>query len=254
MEHAKDVARKMNTRRRALQAIANENTGTSQDNLRTAYLTTTRAVAEYAASTWLNMAQPSTRDFMESQQNKCARVVTGCLHPTAQETLLACADLPPLRVVAKQKASCLREKLLRLDADTPARQTAERQVEPRLRSRTYEAARRRGSTSSKDGERPFRGSWRRIAEEGELSATLNANPREPLVANQHPPWNTIRNPPEFLVGLRDKCKKHLSDERKRTGYGVHQIPPGYRDHSLDRRVSVQQIRGCRSGGLFSTGM
>ena len=163
------------------------------------------------------MAQPSTRDFMESQQNKCARVVTGCLHPTAQETLLACADFPPLRVVAKQKASCLREKLLRLDADTPARQTAERHVEPRLRSRTYEAARRRGSTSSKDGERPFRGSWRRIAEEGELSATLNAYPREPLVANQHPPppWNAIRNPPEFLVGLRDKCKKHLSDERRK---------------------------------------
>ena len=215
VEHAKDVARKMNTRRRALQAIANKNTGTSQDNLRTAYVTTTRAVAEYAASTWLNMAQPSTRDFMESQQNKCARVVTGCLHPTAQETLLACADLPPLRVVAKQKASCLRERLLRLDADTPARQTAERQVEPRLRSRTYEAARRRGSTSSKDGERPFRGSWRRIAEEGELSATLNAHPREPLMANQHPPWNAIRNPPEFLVGLRDKCKKHLSDERRK---------------------------------------
>ena len=95
VEHAKDVARKMNTRRTALQAIANKNTGTSQDNLRTAYVTTTRAVAEYAASTWLNMAQPSTRDFMESQQNKCARVVTGCLHPTAQETPLACADLPP---------------------------------------------------------------------------------------------------------------------------------------------------------------
>ena len=35
------------------------------------------------------------------------------------------------------------------------------------------------------------------------------------MANQHPPWNTIRNPPEFLVGLRDKCKKHLSDERRK---------------------------------------
>ena len=42
-------------------------------------------------------------------------------------------------------------------------------------------------------------------------------------------------------------------EEKRTGYGVHQIPPGYRDHSLDKRVSVKQIRGCRSGGLLSTG-
>ena len=255
VEHAKDVARKKNTRRRALQAIANKNTGTSQDNLRTAYVTTTRAVAEYAASTWLNMAQPSTRDFMESQQNKCARVVTGCLHSTAQETLLACADLPPLRVVAKQKASCLRERLLRLDADTPARQTAERQVEPRLRSRTYEAARRRGSASSKDGERPFRGSWRRIAEEGELSATLNAHPREPLVANQHPPLECYPEP----TGIPGRPSGQMQEtfvrrEEKRTGYGVHQIPPGYRDHSLDRRVSVQQIRGCRSGGLFRRGM
>ena len=71
-EHAKDVARKMATRRKALQAIANKNTGATQRNLRTAYKATTRAVADYASSTWMNMAQPSTRDFMESQQNKCA--------------------------------------------------------------------------------------------------------------------------------------------------------------------------------------
>ena len=163
----------MATRQKALQAIANKNTGATQRNLRTAYIATTRAVADYASSTWTNMAQPSTKDFMESQQNKCARVAAAFLHSTSQQKLLACAELKPLRTIAKKRAGCLQEKMLRLDEGIPVHGTASRNTVPRLKSKTHEALKKTGERKSADDQRKFRGNFRRIALEPEKATKLD---------------------------------------------------------------------------------
>ncbi|XP_075258517.1 uncharacterized protein LOC142350552 [Convolutriloba macropyga] len=226
-EHAKDVARKMATRRKALQAIANKNTGATQRNLRTAYIATTRAVADYASSTWMNMAQPSTRDFMESQQNKCARVVSGCLHPTSQQELLACAELEPLRIIAKKRAGCLREKMLRLDEGVPAHGTASRNTIPRLRSKTHEAWKKTGKRKSADDQREFRGSFRRIALEPESATKLDTMDREPLVVADSPPWEQRPHQASFHTDLTRRLKRNDEDTEKRkiTEEFLASLPP-----------------------------
>ena len=118
--HAKEVKRRMAARRRGVSAMSGRSNGTSQSNLRTAYLATARAVADYASAIWLNKAQTTTRDMIESQQSKFARVITGCLAPTNTPAPLACAHLSLLRNIAQERATVLREKILRLQSEKPA--------------------------------------------------------------------------------------------------------------------------------------
>ena len=160
----------MAARRRGLPAMSGRSNGTSQNNLRTAYLATPRAVADYASAIWLNKAPPTTRDMIESQQSKCARVITGCLAPTNTPALLACAHLPPLRNIAQERATVQREKILRLPENTPAVEVAKRKTQPRLKSRSHENM-KRGKNAHADSNRPFRGCWRRLAEEMECVET-----------------------------------------------------------------------------------
>ena len=156
-------------------AIAGRSTGTSQNNLRSAYIATTRAVADYASGVWLSKAQPSTRDAIEAQQNKCARVITGCLGVKRVPALLACADLPPTKRVSQERAACLRERMLRLPHDTPAWRTANSSTRPRLKSRTHEYW-RRGNEDTTDAHGQFRGCWRRIAKEFDSVSKLDKLP------------------------------------------------------------------------------
>ena len=211
--HAKEVKRRM-AARRALTAIAGRSTGTSQNNLRSAYIATTRAVADYASGVWLSKAQPLTRDAIEAQQNKCARVITGCLGVTRVPALLACADLPPMRHVSQERAACLFERMLRLPHDNPAWRTANSSTRSRLKSRTHESW-HRGNEESTDAHRQFRGYWRRIAKEFDSVSKLDMLPREP---NQHSnaPWNKTNNDIHFRFDLAEmKLKSEAEDERRK---------------------------------------
>jgi hypothetical protein len=175
--HADATRRKMAHRRQGLAALSSRTKGAFQRVLRTAYVANVRALPDYCCSVWLNFASPSTRNMMEIQQNKCVRLVTGCLRPTRQRSLLAAADLHPLTHVVGERAAVLRERLLRLPEGTPARLTAERVSVPRLKNKTFEARRRAGSSSTqepfvKDENRQHKGCRRRIASETEAAKKL----------------------------------------------------------------------------------
>ena len=88
----------------------------------------------------------------ESTKQMC-QVVTGCLAVANSEAVLACADLPPLRHVAQERATLLRERLLCLEPEAPAHETAKRQTRPRLKSRSDESW-KRGHEEKTDPRRP----------------------------------------------------------------------------------------------------
>ena len=213
--HAENVKKRMAKRRNGLADIARRSVGTSQHNLRAAYIATTRAVADYCSAVWMNHAQPSTRKAVEAAQNKCARVITGCLGLTNEKALLACADLPPLRHVAQERASVLRERLLRIPDDVPAHKTAKAWVQPRLKSRNHESWKRNNDHEPDDTDthRTHRGCWRRIATEMDCIAELDSFPRE-QISCQIAPWTLYQ--PETFFGLdvadRD-IKKEKCDSR-----------------------------------------
>uniref|UniRef100_A0A1I8I0H8 ribonuclease H n=1 Tax=Macrostomum lignano TaxID=282301 RepID=A0A1I8I0H8_9PLAT len=141
-EHAKDIRRRMAARRRPLQAIAHRQTGATHSILRTVYVATIRAVADYGSGVWLAGAAPSTRLLVERQQNACARLITGCIFTARTEKLLSIAELPPLSHVAIERACTLRERMARLPDGSPSQSIATAVTTPRLKNRAFEAANR----------------------------------------------------------------------------------------------------------------
>ena len=167
------------------------------------------------------MASASTRSAMEQQQNECARIITGCIRPTRSRALLAIADLPPLKNIAKQRAAALRERVLRLPEDTPARKTALRKVTPRLKSRAHEGYLRKqaqGDEQPEAGEdvlRPFRGCWRRIAEETVSASELDKLGRVNLNNALSCPWEFSECDVGFDMSVADLCSKQETEETRR---------------------------------------
>ena len=205
----------MAKRRNGLAAIARRSIGTSQHNLRAAYIATTRAVRDYSSAVWMNHAQPSTRKAVEAAHNKCARVITGCLGLTNEKALLACADLPLLRHVAQERASVLRERLLRIPDDVPAHKTAKAWVQPRLKSRTHESWKRNNDheLDDTDTQRTHRGCWRRIATEMDCIAVLDSFLRE-QISCQFAPWTLYQPETFFRFDLADRdIKKEKCDSQ-----------------------------------------
>ena len=144
---------------------------------------------------------------MESQQNKCARVVTGCLAVANSEAVLACADLPPLRYVAQERGTLLREHLLRLEPEAPAHEIDIRQKRPRLKSRSHESWKR--GHEKTDSRRPYRGCWRRMATEFQCTKSLDSTERETCLC-EYPPWEDANLLVEFHLDLAEKYLKRLS--------------------------------------------
>ena len=98
--HAERVKQTMKNRRQGLSMLTGWSTGASKNALRTAYIGTVRAAADYGSAVWMNMASASTRSSIEQHQTICARIVSGCIRPTRTRALLAIANLPPLKNIA----------------------------------------------------------------------------------------------------------------------------------------------------------
>ena len=78
--------------------------------------------------------------------------------------------------VAQERASVLRERLLRIPDDVPAHKTAKAWVQPRLKSRTHESWKRNNDHEPDDTLRTHRGCWRRTATEIDCIAELDSSP------------------------------------------------------------------------------
>ena len=70
--------------------------------------------SDYGAAIFYNHAAPSVRKKLETEQRKCARVVTGCIKLTEKKTLAAEAELTPLALRAKELAAGEYERMIRL--------------------------------------------------------------------------------------------------------------------------------------------
>ena len=86
----------------------------------------------------INVA-PSVKEKIEAEQNKCARLITGCIRMTKTGTLLADTDLVPLTVLAKQLDGFEYPRLTRLPEGDPPRDLMLRTPTPRLKYRAHEA-------------------------------------------------------------------------------------------------------------------
>ena len=101
-------------------------------------MTYIRSVFEYGAVVHFTHAAPVLRDKIEAEQNKCARIITGCILPTNCAALLAEADLPVLAVRAKELAATEVSRIARLPQQDLAKQLLGETPRPRLKYRTHE--------------------------------------------------------------------------------------------------------------------
>ncbi|KAF0287945.1 hypothetical protein FJT64_013671 [Amphibalanus amphitrite] len=103
--------------------------GKTTKSTMTAYIGYVRALFDYGAAVVGTHAAPTVRERLEAEQNKCARLITGCIRLTCTDALLAEADLPPLSLRAKQLAGLERQRLARLPALDPARTLLEKELQ-----------------------------------------------------------------------------------------------------------------------------
>ena len=198
--HIDALKKKMAKRRACLTAIAGKSYGCHRRTLRIAYLSYVRSVFDYGAAIFFNHASPSVRERLETEQRKCARVITGCIKLTDKETLAAEAELPPLSVRAKELASKEYERLVRLPPGDPARELLLQTPRPRLRYRAHEAWTRTKRTAAESGTQPppptdedlvltHKPCLRRVAEWARRESGLDGLPEEPTPLYEGaPPW------------------------------------------------------------------
>ena len=128
--------------------------GSHRRTLRTAYIGYVRALFDYGAAIFGTHAAPAIRERLEVEQNKCARLITGCIRLTRTDALTAEADLPPLSLRAKQIAGKECQRIARLPTCDPARLLLEREAPPRLQYRAHRAGRRACEEAEGDGRPP----------------------------------------------------------------------------------------------------
>ena len=227
--HAEKIKARMASRRYALSRLAGKTYGAKTEILRTAYMTTTRAVADYAIGTWMVTAKPTTRAIVEAEQNKCSRLISGCIRATPTDMALRAAGLQPLHVRAKERAAILMERAKRLPAGAPIRNIAETEVTPRLKSRAYEGYQRVCNTARDRGEPPpplpnedaaipSRPCWRRIANRTVEAAEISDLRREPLTfIPKVAPWDLKGDPSKisFNPGMPNGTERTASETSRR---------------------------------------
>ena len=193
--------------------MAGKTWGSHRRTLRTAYVGYVRALFDYGAAVVGTHAAPAVRERLEAEQNKCARLITGCIRLTRTDALLAEADLPPLSLRAKQLAGQECQRLARLPELDPARTLMEREVQPRLQYRAHRAWRRAHEEAAaaqrpppkppdEDAVLPYKPCLRRIGRWIADEAGLGQLPIEPLALHRcRPPWAVERTPAHFVVDL-----------------------------------------------------
>ena len=138
-DHVEELKTKMARRSQCLKALAGKTWGSHRRTIRAAYIGYVRALFDYGAAIFGTYAAPSVRGRLEAEQNKCARVITGCLRATRKDALLAEAGLPTLSLRAMQLAGTEYQRVTRLPADDPGRSLLQTEIQPRLQHRAHRA-------------------------------------------------------------------------------------------------------------------
>ena len=150
--------------------MAGTSWGCGTRTLRKLYCQFIQPVALYGSSTYVLFSRQSTRENVDKVAAAGARIITGCPAGIRSRTVLAEADIRTVSSLAEENGATLREKVLRLPSEVPARQTATRKVKRRLKART---------------------TWRSEAEKIASEAELQDAPREAACLPAKPPWLTL---------------------------------------------------------------
>lgn len=217
-----------------------------------------RSLVDYSAALVGTHAAPSVRAKLEAEQNKCARVITGCIRLTQKDALLAEARLPPLSLRAKQIAATEHQRMLRLPAADPVRASAERSTRPRLEYvartawlRAQEAATVNGGppppTPDEDVVLTNKPCFRRVSQWIAKEAGIDSLPREEMTHYRcPPPWIPQGRAPVFITDLPSRTRRTDSAEVRRAAAlrAIDLLPPA--DTTIWSDGSAAE--GTRDGG------
>ena len=212
-DHIDDLKAKMSRRRRCLQALAGKTWGSHRRTIRAAYIGYIRALFDYGAAVFGTHAAPSVKGRLEAEQNKCARVITGCLRATRKDALLSEADLPTLSLRAIQLAGTEYQRILRLPPSDPGQSLLQVDVKPRLEHRAHNTWRRTCGDATAAGRPPpkppdeiavlpNRPCLRRVGKWLAKEAGVGDLPVEPMAVYRcDPPWMGHRGGTVFKIDL-----------------------------------------------------
>ncbi|MEL6816674.1 MAG: reverse transcriptase family protein, partial [Cyanobacteria bacterium J06598_3] len=225
--HAEALKERLAKRRQCLQALAGKSYGAHRDTIRTAYIAYVRSIFDYSAAVFFSHASPAVRKKIEAEQNKCARIITGCIRPTNRHALLSEAKLAPLSVRAKELAAMEMSRLRRLPTSDPCYQLVVALPRPRLRYRAHEAWRRLCHDAEERGdpepELPdhdvvlqHKPCFRRTANWMLSEAGIGDVPAEPMVLTATaPPWEHHGDTVRFFLDLPIPTRRADPPDRRR---------------------------------------
>ena len=211
----------MSRRRQCLQALAGKTWGSHRRTIRAAYIGYVRALYDYGAAVFGTYAAPSVRERLEAEQNKCARIITGCLRATKRDALLTEADLTSLSLRALQLTGTEYQRMTRLPAGDPTRSLLQDEVQPRLQHRAHRAWRRACGEAAEAGRPPPRPPdecavlphkpcLRRVGRSMAAEAGVGNLPVEPMALYQcQAPWTEHTGTIQFIVDLPVTTRCHL---------------------------------------------
>ena len=165
-QHVERARKTMAQRAGSVAILSGKSYGSHPDTLRIAYISYVRSCWEYGACVYMNHAAPTARAKLEAQQNRCARIITGCLRNTKTGPLIAEADLQSLSLRAKELAAREYGRILQLPDSDPTRQLLNTRTTPRLKYRAREAWQRNANDimPDEDCELLHKPCFRRVAE------------------------------------------------------------------------------------------
>ena len=257
-DHVTSLKEKMAKRRQCLMALAGKSYGSHRRTIRAAYIGYIRSLADYSAALVGTHAAPSVRARLEAEQNKCARIITGCIRLTRKDALLAEARLPPLSLRAKQIAATEHQRMLRLPAEDPARAVAERNTRPRLTYVARNAWLRAQEAAEANGDAPpqkpdedvalsNKPCFRRVSQWIAKEAGISNLPREEMAHYScSPPWIPLGRAPVFITDLPTPTRRTDPPEARRAAAlrALDLLPPA--DATIWSDGSAAE--GTRNGG------
>ena len=137
--HCNFTVRKALRRYGQLCAMASSDWGCSPADLRCMYISYIRSVMEYMAAVWAPHLSAKCAHLLVTVQNKCARVITGCIRSTDTTSLLLEANLQPIMERLHLRAVVAYERACRLPLHDPLNRLVRLPLppHPRLKKFTY---------------------------------------------------------------------------------------------------------------------
>jgi ribonuclease HI len=178
--HTIEVCRRADSRARLLSLLTSTKWGWRKDSLRIVYQALCRSILDYCAAAWQPWLSKTNVMKLERVQNRALRTITGQHATTPIEALRREAGVESYTTVSNRLITIAYEKSLRLPSNNPRRETIEREVKHRIKSR--------------DG-------FRVKASNLSLPVmTHNDTTRQNLPLLGHPPWS-CRNNLKGVAGL-----------------------------------------------------